>query len=201
MNESREFRVYPDMVGRLVRRGGAMIADNAVVVGDVHLAEDVGIWFGVTIRGDDAAIHIGARSNIQDNSVVHVDVDAPLHMGEGVTVGHGVIVHGVEVGDYSLIGMGSTVLGGARIGAYCIIAAAHSSGVALSSQSVLVPKSMSHSSGSPFVLQSWLTPCDRSQESGTPLELQSGSPAQASGVPSLSQSGSHSSGRPLRSQS
>ncbi len=123
MNESREFRVYPDMVGRLVRRGGAMIADNAIVVGDVHLSEDVGIWFGVTIRGDDAAIHIGARSNIQDNSVVHVDVDAPLHMGEGVTVGHGVILHGVEVGDYSLIGMGSTVLGGARIGAYCIIAA------------------------------------------------------------------------------
>ncbi len=123
MNESREFRVYPDMVGRLVRRGGAMIADNAVVVGDVHLGEDVGIWVGVTIRGDDAAIHIGARSNVQDNSVVHVDVDAPLQMGEGVTVGHGVILHGVEVGDYCLIGMGSTVLGGARIGANCIIAA------------------------------------------------------------------------------
>ena len=123
MNESREFRVYPDMVGRLVQVGGAMIADNAVVVGDVHLGEDVGIWFGVTIRGDDAAIHIGARSNVQDNSVVHVDVDAPLQMGEGVTVGHGVILHGVEVGDYCLIGMGSTVLGGARIGANCIIAA------------------------------------------------------------------------------
>jgi carbonic anhydrase/acetyltransferase-like protein (isoleucine patch superfamily) len=121
--DQREFRVYPDMVGRLRRTGRAMIADNAVVVGDVHLGEDVGVWFGVTIRGDDAAITIGARSNIQDNTVVHVDVDAPLTMGEGVTVGHGVILHGVEVGDYTLVGMGSTILGGARIGAYCIIAA------------------------------------------------------------------------------
>jgi carbonic anhydrase/acetyltransferase-like protein (isoleucine patch superfamily) len=121
--DQREFRVYPDMVGRLVRRGDAMVADNAVVVGDVHLGEDVGIWFGVTMRGDDASITIGARSNIQDNSVVHVDVDAPLEMGEGVTVGHGVILHGVEVGDYTLVGMGSTILGGARIGEYCIIAA------------------------------------------------------------------------------
>ena len=123
MTAEREFRVFPDMVGRLHRRGGAMIADNAVVVGDVTLGLDVGIWFGVTIRGDDAAITIGDRSNIQDNTVVHVDIDAPQVIGEGVTVGHGVILHGVEIGDYSLIGMGSTVLGGARIGAYCIIAA------------------------------------------------------------------------------
>ncbi|MEE2886516.1 MAG: hypothetical protein VX951_03700, partial [Planctomycetota bacterium] len=65
------------MVGRLRRRGSAMVADNATVVGDVSLGEDVGIWFGVTIRGDDAGIRIGARSNIQDNTVVHVDCDAP----------------------------------------------------------------------------------------------------------------------------
>ena len=119
----REFKIYPDMVGRLRRRGAAMVADNATVVGDVELGEDVGVWFGVTIRGDDAGIRIGARSNIQDNSVVHVDCDAPLVMGEGVTVGHGVILHGVEVGDYSLVGMGAVVLGGARIGEYCILAA------------------------------------------------------------------------------
>lgn len=123
MTAEREFLVFPDMVGRLRRRGGAMIADNAVVVGDITLGLDVGIWFGVTIRADDAAITIGNRSNIQDNTVVHVDVDAPQVIGEGVTVGHGVILHGVEIGAYSLIGMGSTVLGGARIGAYCIIAA------------------------------------------------------------------------------
>lgn len=123
MSDSREFRIYPDMVGRLRRRGGAMIADNAAVVGDVRLGQDVGVWFGVTIRGDDAHIEIGPESNIQDNSCIHVDVDAPLRMGRGVTVGHGVILHGVEVGDYSLIGMGCTVLGGARIGKYCIIGA------------------------------------------------------------------------------
>ena len=119
----REFKIYPDMVGRLRRRGAAMVADNATIVGDVTLGEDVGIWFGVTIRGDDAAIRIGARSNIQDNSVVHVDCDAPLAMGECVTVGHGVIMHGVTVGDYSLVGMGAVVLGGAQIGKYCILAA------------------------------------------------------------------------------
>jgi len=111
------------MVGRIVRRGEAFVADNAVVVGDVSLAKDANIWFGVTIRGDDAAIHIGEATNIQDNSVIHVDVDAPLTMGRGITVGHGAILHGVAVGDYALIGMGATVLGGARIGAYAIIGA------------------------------------------------------------------------------
>lgn len=123
MSGEREFRIYPDMVGRLRRRDGAMVADNATVVGDVQLGEDVGVWFGVTIRGDDASITIGPRSNVQDNTCVHVDVDAPLVMGEGVTVGHGVILHGVEIGDFSLIGMGSIVLGGAKIGAHSIIAA------------------------------------------------------------------------------
>ena len=138
MNESREFRVYPDMVGRLLRRDGAMVADNAVVVGDVHLGEDVGVWFGVTIRGDDAAIHIGPRCNIQDNTVVHVDVDAALRMGEGVTVGHGVILHGVEVGDYSLIGMGACLLGGCEIGDHCIIGA----GTVVKENAVIPPRSV-----------------------------------------------------------
>jgi carbonic anhydrase/acetyltransferase-like protein (isoleucine patch superfamily) len=120
---SREFRVFPDMVGRIVRRGEAMVADNAVVVGDVRLGRDVSIWFGVTIRGDDSWIEIGDESNIQDNTCVHVDVDAPHRIGRGVTVGHGVVLHGVEIGDYALIGMNATVLGGSRIGAYSIIGA------------------------------------------------------------------------------
>ncbi len=123
MSVERQFRVHPDMVGRLRRRGAAMVADNATVVGDVALGEDVGVWFGVTIRGDDAPIRIGPRTNIQDNCVVHVDVDAPFRIGEGVTVGHAAVLHGLEVGDYCLIGMGAVVLGGARVGAYCIIAA------------------------------------------------------------------------------
>lgn len=119
----REFLVFPDMVGRLVRRGEAMVADNAVVVGDVRLGRDVGIWFGVTIRGDDAAIEIGDETNVQDNTCVHVDLGAPLRVGRGVTIGHGVILHGIEVGDYAMLGMGCIVLGGARIGAHSIVAA------------------------------------------------------------------------------
>jgi len=136
--ESREFAVFPDMVGRLVRRGGAMIADNAVVVGDVRLGRDVGIWFGVTIRGDDSSITIGDDSNVQDNTCVHVDVGAPLVIGKGVTIGHGVILHGVEVGDYALIGMGCIVLGGARIGAHSIIGA----GALVKENAVIPPRSL-----------------------------------------------------------
>ena len=136
--EPREFRVYPDMVGRMKRRGDAMVADNATVVGDVRLGQDVGIWFGVTIRGDDASITIGDECNVQDNSGIHVDVDAPLVMGRGVTVGHGVILHGVEIGDYALIGMGAIVLGGARIGEYSILGA----GALIKENAVIPPRSL-----------------------------------------------------------
>ena len=121
--EKREFLVHPDMVGRLRRRGRAMVADNATVVGDVRLGNDVGIWFGVTIRGDDSWIEIGDDTNVQDNTCIHVDIDCPLRIGRGVTIGHGVILHGVEVGEHSLLGMGCIVLGGARIGAFSLIGA------------------------------------------------------------------------------
>ena len=113
----------PGMVGGLRRVDGAMIADNAAVMGDVRLGRDVSIWFGVTIRGDDAAIEIGDETNVQDNTCVHVDVGAPQRVGRGVTIGHGVVLHGVEIGDYALIGMNATILGGARIGAFSIIGA------------------------------------------------------------------------------
>ncbi|HEX6811027.1 MAG TPA: gamma carbonic anhydrase family protein [Planctomycetota bacterium] len=136
--EQREFLVHPDMVGRLKRRGLAMVADNATVVGDVRLGSDVGIWFGVTIRGDDSWIEIGDDTNVQDNTCVHVDIDAPLRIGRGVTIGHGVILHGVEVGDYSLIGMGSIVLGGARIGEYSLIGA----GALVKENAVIPPRSV-----------------------------------------------------------
>ncbi len=136
--EEREFRVYPDMVGRMKRRGLAMVADNATVVGDVRLGKDVGIWFGVTIRGDDASITIGDECNVQDNSCIHVDIDAPLVMGRGVTIGHGVILHGVEIGDYALVGMGAIVLGGARIGEYSILGA----GCLIKENAVIPPRSL-----------------------------------------------------------
>ncbi len=137
-SESREFRTYPDMVGRFVRRGEAMIADNAAVVGDVRLGRDVSIWFGVTIRGDDSFIEIGDESNIQDNTCVHVDVDAPQRIGRGVTIGHGVVLHGVEIGDYCMVGMNATVLGGARIGEYSIIGA----GALVRENAVIPPRSL-----------------------------------------------------------
>ncbi|MFN7669207.1 MAG: gamma carbonic anhydrase family protein [Planctomycetota bacterium] len=136
--EMREFTVHPDMVGRLKRRGAAMVADNAVVVGDVRLGRDVGIWFGVTIRGDDSWIEIGDETNVQDNTCVHVDVGCPLRIGKGVTIGHGALVHGVEIGDYALIGMGSIVLAGARIGAHSLIGA----GALIKENAVIPPRSV-----------------------------------------------------------
>jgi len=108
---------------RMLRVGGAYVADTATVTAHVTLAEDANIWFGVAIRGDDAPITIGARTNIQDNAVVHVDPDAPNVLGHDITVGHSAIVHGVEVGDYALIGMGAILLGGSRVGEGAIVGA------------------------------------------------------------------------------
>lgn len=136
--EMREFVVHPDMVGRLCLRGAAMVADNATVVGDVRLGRDVGIWFGVTIRGDDSWIAIGDDTNVQDNTCVHVDVGEPLRIGKGVTIGHGVIVHGVEIGDYTLVGMGAIVLAGARIGEYSLIGA----GALIKENAIIPPRSV-----------------------------------------------------------
>ena len=134
----REFKVFPDMVGRLRRIGSAFVADNAVVVGDVRLAKDVNIWFGVTMRGDDSWIEIGEATNIQDNTVVHVDLDRPCRIGKGVTVGHAAILHGIEIGDWSLIGMGSRLLSGCRIGELSIIGA----GALVTENAVIPPRSL-----------------------------------------------------------
>lgn len=99
------------------------LADGANVVGDVTVADDCGIWYNAVIRADEAQIRIGARTNIQDNSVIHGSPGFPVSIGEGVTVGHGAIVHGCSVGDNTLIGMGAIVLNGTRIGRDCIIGA------------------------------------------------------------------------------
>lgn len=101
----------------------AWVADSAHVIGDVDLAGEVSVWFGVVIRGDTASIRIGRGSNIQDSSVLHADVGKPLTVGEGVTVGHQVTLHGCTVGDDSMIGMGAVVLNGARIGKGCLVGA------------------------------------------------------------------------------
>lgn len=99
------------------------VAPNASVVGQVSLATNVSIWFGVVIRCDNEPITIGADTNIQDNSVLHSDPGMPLTIGAGVTVGHKAMLHGCTVGDNSLIGIGATVLNGAVIGKNCIVGA------------------------------------------------------------------------------
>lgn len=101
----------------------AFVADNASVIGKVHLAEDTSVWFGVVIRGDTDHIRIGRGSNIQDNSVLHTDEGIELVIGENVTVGHQCMLHGCTVGDGSLIGIGAIVLNGAKIGKRCIVGA------------------------------------------------------------------------------
>lgn len=99
------------------------IAPNAVLIGDVEIGPEAGIWFGVVMRGDIERISIGARSNVQENAVLHTDKGFPLSIGTNCTIGHGAIIHGCTIGDNSLIGMGATVLNGARIGKNCLIGA------------------------------------------------------------------------------
>lgn len=101
----------------------AWVADTATVVGDVVLGQDASVWFGSVLRGDSDRIVIGAQSNIQDQSVLHVDAGVPLTVGRGVTVGHRVTLHGCTVGDGALIGMGAIILNHARIGARCLVGA------------------------------------------------------------------------------
>ena len=99
------------------------VASNAVLIGKVILKKDANVWFNVVLRGDIEPITIGERSNVQDGSVFHTDPDCPLTLGKGVTVGHMVMLHGCEVGDDSLIGIGSTILNKTKIGKNCIIGA------------------------------------------------------------------------------
>ena len=101
----------------------AYVADSADVIGKVHLAENSSVWFGVVIRGDTDHIRIGRGSNIQDNSVLHTDEGIELVIGEGVTVGHGVMLHGCHIGDGALIGIGAIVLNRAHIGRGCLVGA------------------------------------------------------------------------------
>lgn len=103
--------------------GRFWIAPDAHVIGDVTLAEGVSVWFGAVLRGDNDSIEIGPDSNIQEGAMLHTDAGLRLVVGRGVTVGHHAILHGCQVGDDSLIGMGATVLNRARIGANCLVGA------------------------------------------------------------------------------
>ncbi|PHV70914.1 gamma carbonic anhydrase family protein [Sporanaerobium hydrogeniformans] len=102
---------------------GCFIAEGAQLIGKVWLEEGCSVWYNAVLRGDVHEIKIGKRTNIQDGCVLHVGEDKGLCIGEGVTIGHNVTLHGCTIGDYSLIGMGSIVLDGVRIGKNCLIGA------------------------------------------------------------------------------
>ncbi|MGI9316256.1 MAG: gamma carbonic anhydrase family protein [bacterium] len=101
----------------------SFVAPGARIIGSVLLKPFSSVWFNAVIRGDNDLISIGERSNIQDNSVLHTDPGIPLTIGDNVTVGHSVMLHGCSIGDHCLVGIGSTVLNKAKIGKSCIVGA------------------------------------------------------------------------------
>jgi carbonic anhydrase/acetyltransferase-like protein (isoleucine patch superfamily) len=113
------------------------IAPSATVIGEVSLDKRSSVWFQAVIRADNDKISIGEKTNIQDGAVLHCDEGFPLTIGNGVTVGHQATVHGCTVGDYSLIGINSVILNGAKIGRHCLIGA-----------NALVPENMEIPDGS-----------------------------------------------------
>ena len=108
---------------KLTEIDSTWIADDANVIGNIHLERLVSIWFGATLRGDTELITIGEGSNVQDGSVLHTDLGFPLNIGKDVTIGHKVMLHGCTIGDNSLIGIGAVILNKAKIGKNCIIGA------------------------------------------------------------------------------
>lgn len=108
----------PELVG-----DSHFVADNATLIGRVRLQPDASVWFNSVLRGDCEWIEVGAGSNVQDSCVLHTDPGYPLTIGDGVTVGHMVMLHGCTIGNDSLIGIGSTILNGATIGANCLVGA------------------------------------------------------------------------------
>jgi carbonic anhydrase/acetyltransferase-like protein (isoleucine patch superfamily) len=102
---------------------GAWVADSAEVIGNVKLGENSSIWFGAVLRGDNETMTIGRNSNVQDMSMLHSDPGSPLTIGENVTIGHQVMLHGCTIGDNSLIGIQAVVLNNAKIGRNSIVGA------------------------------------------------------------------------------
>ena len=99
------------------------ISESVDIIGKVNVEENVNIWFGTRLRGDMNNIIIGENTNIQENSVVHVDINSPCIIGKNVTIGHGAIIHGCSISDNVLVGMGSIILNNAQIGNNTIIGA------------------------------------------------------------------------------
>ena len=110
-----------DLVPRI--HATAWVAESATVIGEVELDEEASVWDGAILRGDSARIRLGRRSNVQDGSVVHADAGIPTTVGDGVTVGHLVMLHGCTIGDGTLVGIGAVILNHARIGRNCLVGA------------------------------------------------------------------------------
>lgn len=128
---------YQGMAPRLGER--VYLADTAVVIGDVEIADQASIWFGAVLRGDVGPIRIGRRSNIQDQCAVHTTGGVSRAIvGEDVTVGHGCILHGCQVGDRVLVGMGSILLDNVVVGEDSVIGA----GTLLTARTVIPPRSL-----------------------------------------------------------
>lgn len=116
----------------------AFIAPTAVVIGNVTIGAEASIWYNATVRGDIAPITIGTRSNVQDNTVVHVNKDAPVVIGADVTIGHSAIIHGTTIEDAAMVGMGAIVMSYTTLGNHCVIAA----GALVSERTVVDPGSV-----------------------------------------------------------
>lgn len=114
---------YDGVSPTLPGEGRYWVAPTADVMGKVTLGEDVSIWFGAVLRGDNEPIVIGPDSNVQDNVVFHTDDGIPVSLGRGVSVGHNAVVHGATVGDDVLVGMGAILMNRSVIGSECLIAA------------------------------------------------------------------------------
>jgi carbonic anhydrase/acetyltransferase-like protein (isoleucine patch superfamily) len=112
-----------DIEPELPRDGRFWIAPDAHVIGRVRLGEDVSVWFGSVLRGDNELIDLGDRTNIQEGSMLHTDMGYPLTIGPDCTIGHHAILHGCTIGENSLVGMGATVLNGAKIGPNSLVGA------------------------------------------------------------------------------
>ena len=109
--------------GKLAISKTAFVAETAVLIGNVEVKEKASVWYGAVLRGDKGRITVCEKANVQDNAVVHSGPGEDVFIGEGVTIGHGAIVHGCSIGKYSLVGMGAIILSKAIVGEHCIIGA------------------------------------------------------------------------------
>ena len=135
------------------------IADGVHIIGDVEIGKDSSVWYNTVIRGDVNYIRIGERTNIQDNTVVHVtNKKFPTHIGSNVTIGHSAVIHACTINDYSLIGMGAVVLDDANVGPFALVAAG-----AVVTMGMVIPEGML-AAGVPAKIVRTLTDDERKNE-------------------------------------